>query len=134
MTQSTHAKCIQKPSPAERGKALITAWRESGLSQVAYARQQRIGQHLLTYWGKKFPVPGETAAMPAESVEPAATATALADAFVQVPVPLPRQPPIDQRHSPIEIRLAGGAQLRVAPGVDPMLLRLVLQTLAGSTC
>ena len=40
MTQSTHAKCTQKPSPSERGKALITAWRESGLSQVAYARQQ----------------------------------------------------------------------------------------------
>ncbi len=124
MTQSTHAKCTQKPSPAERGQALITAWRESGLSQVAYARQHRIGLHLLTYWGKKFPAVAETVA----------AATPDVDTFVQVPVPLPRQPPLDQRHSPIEIRLAGGAQLRIAPGVDPTLLRLVLQTLAGSAC
>ena len=131
MTQSTHAKYFLKPSPAERGRALIAAWRESGLSQATYALQHRIGQHLLSYWSKKFPAPGDESM---ESVETVATAVAAADTFVQVSVPLSRQPPIAQRDAPIEIRLAGGAHVRVALGVDPTLLRLVLQTLSGSAC
>jgi len=52
MTQSTLAKCAPKPKAVDRGKALIDAWRQSGLSRAAYARQHHLGAHLLTYWSK----------------------------------------------------------------------------------
>ncbi len=131
MTQTTLAMCALKPNPAIRGKALIDAWRQSGLSQAAYARQHRLGTHLLTYWSKKFPGPGEVAAEPGGTaqVDVAAPATD----FIQLPVTLPLRPaPVAQPH--IEIRLANGALVRVAPGVDHELLKIVMQTLVGPAC
>jgi transposase-like protein len=131
MTQSTLAKCAQKPKPADRGRALIAAWRESGMSQAAYARQERIGAHLLTYWSKKFL---ETDGATAESSTSGQSATAgPAPDFIQLPVALPPRPaPLAPPH--IEIRLTSGALVRVAPGVDHELLKVVMQTLAGSGC
>ena len=131
MTQSTLAKCAPKPKAVDRGKALIDAWRQSGLSRAAYARQHHIGAHLLTYWSKKFPDPGVG---PAESGALAqADATAPATDFIQLPVSLPPRPtPVAPPH--IEIRLTSGALVRVVPGVDHELLKVVMQTLAGSTC
>jgi len=32
----------------------ITAWQESGLSQLAYCKQQNIKQHNLQYWRKRL--------------------------------------------------------------------------------
>jgi transposase-like protein len=131
MTQSMLAKCAQKPKPADRGKALIHDWRQSGLSQAAYARHHRIGTHLLTYWSKKFPESGEATAE-SDTSDQAAEAAPAAD-FIQLPVTLPPRPtPAPPPH--IEIRLASGALVRVAPGVDHELLKVVMQTLVGSTC
>ena len=125
MTQSTSAKRALKPNPAIRGQALIDDWRRSGLSRSAYARQHQIGAHLLTYWSRLLlrPAPG-----------PAAT-TAITD-FVQVPITGHRSvasPPAASTSS-LEIRLSSGALIRVAPGVDPALLRLVVRTLEESPC
>lgn len=131
MTQSTLAKCAPKPKPADRGKALIDDWRQSGLSQAAYARHHRIGTHLLTYWSKRFPESGEPTAV-SDTSDQAAEAAPAAD-FIQLPVSLPPRPtPVAPPH--IEIRLTSGALVRVAPGVDHELLKVVMQTLAGSTC
>jgi hypothetical protein len=131
MTQSALASCAPKSKPAERGKLLIDAWRQSGLSQATYARQHRIGTHLLVYWSKKFPRPGE--AIPGSGTAgPIDSSNSAAD-FIQLPVTLPaRLAPAAQPH--IEIRLVSGALVRVTSGVDRALLTVVLQTLAGSAC
>lgn len=131
MTQSTFATCAPKPKPAERGKILIDAWRQSGLSQATYARQHRIGTHLLAYWSKKFPCSGEV--IPGSGAAGQTDASTSATDFIQLPVTLqPRSAPAAQAH--IEIRLASGVLVRVTPGVDYDLLKLVMQTLAVSAC
>ena len=131
MTQPTSAKRVLKPSPAIRGQALIDDWRRSGLSRSAYARQHQVGAHLLTYWSKRLlgpmPAPAGTAVSVAK--------TAIID-FVQVPSAGHRSaaaPPAAPTSS-LEIRLSCGALIRVAPGVDPALLRLVVRTLEESPC
>jgi len=120
MTQSTRAKCAPKLKSADRGRALVEDWRQSGLSQMAFARQRQVGAHLLSYWSKRFPATMDTAAKAtthhARMVEP----------FVQIPMP--------PSHGHIEIRLPGGALVRVTPGADPGLLRVVVHALAGMAC
>ncbi len=129
MTQPTSAKRVLKPSPAIRGQALIDDWRRSGLSRSAYAHQHQVGAHLLTYWSKRLlgpvPVPAGTAVSVAKITD-----------SVQVPIAGPRAvaaPPAAPTSS-LEIRLSCGALIRVASGVDPALLRLVVRTLEESPC
>ena len=132
MTQSTLAKCVPKILSIDQGRALVDDWRQSGLSRAAYARQHRIGAHLLTYWEKKF-LPSVRARESQSTNHPEAVDAA--DAFVQVPISMAissRQTP--STASPIEIRLVGGAVVRVFTGVDPDLLGVVLQTLARASC
>ena len=131
MTQPTSAKRVLKPSPAIRGQALIDDWRRSGLSRSAYARQHQVGAHLLTYWSKRLLGPVPSSAEVAVSV----AKIAITD-FVQVPIAGHRSvaaPPAAPTSS-LEIRLSCGALIRVAPGVDPALLRLVVRTLEESPC
>lgn len=131
MTQPTSAKRVLKPSPAIRGQALIDDWRRSGLSRSAYARQHQVGAHLLTYWSKRLlgPVPS-SAEVPVSVAKPAITD------FVQVPIVGHRSTaaPAAASTSSLEIRLSCGALIRVASGVDPALLRLVVRTLEESPC
>ena len=130
MTQSTLATCVPKILSADQGRALVDDWRQSGLSRAAYARQHRIGAHLLMYWEKKF-LPS-VRARESLSTNPSEAA---ADAFVQVPLPMAvASRPSPSTASPIEIRLVGGAVVRVFTGVDPDLLGVVLQTLARASC
>jgi hypothetical protein len=127
-TQTTRAECTPKPSPEERGRALVEDWQRSGLSQVAYARQHRIGAQRVSYWKRRL-----EQARPATVRAP--TAAPAAD-FVQIAVPMPSRPTslASQPGSPLEILLSCGAVVRVVPGVDPGLLRLVVSTLAGDGC
>jgi hypothetical protein len=87
---------------------------------MAYARKHGVGTHLLLYWSKKFPVSKVAAtkvvAHHVRTVEP----------FVQIPLPS------SQGH--IEIRLPNGALVRVMPGADPGLVRVVVQALSGAMC
>ena len=132
MTQSTLAKCVPKILSVDQGRALVDDWRQSGLSRAAYARQHRIGAHLLTYWEKKF-LPSVGARESLSTNQPEAGDAA--NAFVQVPLPMAvssRPPP--STASPIEIRLVGGALVRVSSGVDPDLLGVVVQTLMRASC
>jgi hypothetical protein len=76
------AKCAQKPKPADHGKALIDDWRQSGLTQAAYARQYRIGTLLMTYWSKKFPESSDATAE-ADSSDQAAEAAPTGE-FIQL--------------------------------------------------
>jgi hypothetical protein len=123
-TQPTRAECAPKPRPRKRGRTLVEAWQRSGLSQRAFAQQQQIKPALVSYWARRFPPPEPLAAC-------APAATVLTD-FVEVSVPRPA--PSGQRGSAIEVLLAGGAVVRVVPGVDPALLRIVVSALAGDRC
>ena len=132
MTQSTLATCVPKILSADQGRALVDDWRQSGLSRAAYARQHRIGAHLLSYWEKKF-LPSVRARESLSTNQPSAVDAA--DAFVQVPISMAiSSRPTQPTASPIEIHLVGGALVRVSSGVDPDLLGVVLQALARSSC
>lgn len=132
MTQSTLANRVPKILFVDQGRALVDGWRQSGLSRAAYARQHRIGAHLLTYWEKKFLPSG--CARESLSINQSEAADA-ANAFVQVPLPMAvASRPSPSTASPLEIRLVGGAVVRVFTGVDPDLLGVVLQTLARASC
>ena len=132
MTQSTLAKCVPKILSVDQGRALVDDWRQSGLSRAAYARRHRIGAHLLTYWEKKF-LPSVRARESQSTNRPEATDAA--NAFVQVPLPMAvSSRPTPSTASPIEIRLVGGALVRVSSGVDPDLLGVVVQTLMRASC
>lgn len=128
-TESTHAACAPKPSPRERGQTLVDAWRRSGLSQRAFAKQQQVQPHLVSYWARQFP--------PSRSGTSAApvAAAAITD-FVEVSAPSRASSPsrIAPNGSPLEILLGCGAVVRVVPGVDPALLRIVVSALAGERC
>ena len=132
MTQSTLAKCVPKILSVDQGRALVHDWRQSGLTRAAYARQHHIGAHLLTYWEKKF-LPS-VRSRESLSTNPSEAADA-ANAFVQVPLSLAvSSQPTPPTSSPIEIRLVGGALVRVSSGVDPDLLGVVVQTLMRVSC
>ena len=132
MTQSTLATCVPKILSVDQGRALVDEWRQSGLSSAAYARQHRIGAHLLSYGEKKF-LPSVRDRESLSTNQPSAAGAA--NAFVQVPLPMTvASRPSPSTASPIEIRLVGGAVVRVFTGVDPDLLGVVLQTLARSSC
>ena len=132
MTQSTLAKCVPKILSVDQGRALVDDWRQSGLSRAAYARQHRIGAHLLTYWEKKI-LPLARSREPISTLHPEVADPA--NAFVQVPLPMAvSSRPTPPTASPIEIRLVGGALVRVSSGVDPDLLGVVVQTLMRASC
>ncbi len=127
-TQPTRAECALKPSPEERGRALVEDWLRSGLSQIAYARHHRIGAQRVSYWKRRL-----ERAKPTTARTPASAVTT---DFVQITVPMTSSPAsrVPQPGSPLEILLSCGAVVRVITGVDPALLRLVVSTLVGERC
>ena len=126
--QSTRAECAPKPSPRIRGQTLVDAWRRSGLSQRAFPRQQQVKPHLVYYWARQF--------TPSRPVTASAAPAAEITQFVEVSVPSRASSPsrVAPNGSPMEILLGCGAVVRVVPGVDPALLRLVVSALAGDRC
>jgi hypothetical protein len=120
MAEANHALRVSKYLSGEEGRALVDAWRQSGLSRSAFARERQVGVHVLSYWSQKLSV--------ARGV--AATATSSPGAFVRVNSPTDSV----SLASRIEIQLPGGAVVRVVSGVDAGLLRMVVQTLVPSSC
>jgi transposase-like protein len=125
--KSARAKCHPTLSPAARGQALVDAWRQSGMSLSAFARQHLVKKHRIYYWSKRLPI--------SKAVPTAIQAPNESPAFVQIPLQVPRpQPMSTQNGSQLEILFPSGALLRFATGVEPDLLRLVVQTVATTAC
>jgi transposase len=121
------AECASTPTPEARGRALVDAWRQSGLSLSAFARQQKVKKQRIYYWSKRLRL--------SHTAEKAVSTPGAPAEFVQIAVPVPRSsPPPHAGAATLEILLPGGAVIRIAPGVDPSLLRLAVQALAGSPC
>jgi transposase len=97
----------------EYAQEMLERWQLSGLSLAAFARQEGLPYHRLFHWRKQFvPLSPETTAF--------------------VPVRLPSvSPPAE---CPLEVVLAGGRRVRVAPGFDPAVLRQLIETLEAAAC
>jgi hypothetical protein len=99
---------VKKVSP-DQWKALVQAWRASGLSQSGFARQRGISNSALSYWQRKFD---------AEPVPKAARET--------IPLLEVRSAATGGR---IEIELRGGRVLRADDTVRPERLRALVEAL-----
>ena len=54
-TKSARAECSPTLSPAVRGRALVDAWRLSGMSLSAFARHHQVRKQRIYYWSKRMP-------------------------------------------------------------------------------
>ena len=100
----------RKQTPARMAR-LVAQWRASGVSQAAFARQQRIPTWTFWYWCRKL------AGAPPASAAPRATT------FVPVEV-LP-----DTAAPVLEIIWREGAHVRVRPGASADVVRAAVLAL-----
>ena len=86
-------------------------WHASGMTQVAYCRQQGLKLAQFGYWKKRL-VTARASAMAPPAVE-----------FVAVQMTAAR--------APLAVVLNGRLRVEVQPGFDPVTLRAVVQALGG---
>lgn len=105
------------------GRALVEAWRASGLSGAAFCRQRQIRAQRLHYWRERLGYAMRTVArtQPHPGPDPPSS-----DGFVQVVVATPS---VRSEAATMEV-LVGGAVLRVQAGFDAVLLRAVVGALS----
>ena len=110
-----------EPLDEAGGRALVEAWRASGLTGAAYCRAHNIRPQRLHYWRERlgYPIKVMGDRTPMAHPQPSTPATG----FVQVVV---------DRTAPsttaVDI-VVGGAIIRVQPGFDASLLRSVIEAL-----
>lgn len=109
-------------SPVADGRHLVDGWKQSGLSQAAYARQAQVPTHRLYYWIRKLARHSPDRAV-------GAPAMPAPEPFVQIPWQVSAR-----TRGPIEIHLASGALVRAMPGADLDLLQAILRQLANPAC
>ena len=99
-----------QPLDEVSGRALVEAWRVSGLSCAAYCRQHDMRSQRLNYWRERlgYPIKTLSGGRTIEDQPP----TKVASGFVQVMV-------IDLRPTTQVGIVVGGALMRVEQGFDP---------------
>ena len=97
-------------------QAHLTNWRQSGLNQAAYCREQGLNAHRFRWWKRQLTV--------ASTAEKSVSA-----AFLAVEVQPPRLIPHAAHDSGIALQLDTGVRVEVAVGFDAPTLQAVLQTL-----
>ncbi len=107
----------RKAMSIEDGRALIERWRQSGLSQTAFAKREQLDQSRISFWMRK--VEGHDGGK-----------TAPAPRFVRVKAR--RQEA--QSDGTIEVMMRGGLSVRVRGEVDDGQLRRVLAAAAELAC
>jgi len=106
------------------GRALVEAWRTSGLTGAAYCREHNIRVQKLHYWRERLGYPIRTSA-DADRLPMTTPAAPAATGFVQVMV----APPPVSATTDVAI-VVGGAIIRVRPGFDAVFLRSVIAALS----
>ncbi len=87
-------------------KAHIERWRHSGLSQLAYCRDNGLKPHQLTYWKKRFSQP---------------------DAGISfVPLQLTGNLPVPVKKSSLNLFTPNGYRIEVGDGFDPTALKQLI--------
>jgi hypothetical protein len=118
MTESSRDPRVSKYFSIEQGQALVDAWRQSGLSRSAFARERGVGVHVLQYWSQKLSAPRGASI----TTQPSSSA------FMQVTLPSVSR----SLSSPLMIQFSRGAVVHVGVGADADLLRTVLLSLSAS--
>ena len=118
MTDLNSVPRVSKYFSTEQGQALVDAWRQSGLSRSAFARERGVGVHVLQYWSQKLSAPRVSSM----------TTPPSSSAFMQVTLPSVS----GSLSSTLMIQFAGGAVVHVGVGADADLLRTVLLSLSAS--
>lgn len=129
MSDDSSPSPTTEPLDADGGRALVEAWRASGLSGAAFCRLRQIRAQRLHYWRERLGYPIKVLRLTApasagSSVLPPAEASHAG--FVQVVVRDPAPAPT----SSVAI-VVGGALLQVRRGFDACLLREVVHALGG---
>jgi hypothetical protein len=121
MSDDTTLPPTTEPLDEAGGRALVEAWRVSGLSGAAFCRQHNLRAQRLHYWRERLGYPIKVVGEPlcAPVARPPTT-----DGFVQMVIRAPSGPP--STHVDI---IVGGAIIRVGPGFDAGLLRGVVGAL-----
>lgn len=110
-----------KPLDETGGRALVEAWRSSGLSVAAFCRQHQLRAQRLNYWRERLGYPVRVVS---DRHRPMAASPPTTDGFVQVVV----GPAAPTPTSHVDI-VVGGAAVRVQPGFDAGLLREVVRVM-----
>jgi len=108
---SIRARCGQTA-----GRALVEAWRGSGLAPAEFARRQGVSAQLLRYWRLRFPE---------------------ATGFTEIPAPTTAAISRSTGDPPTMVVEVGPlCRVHVKAGFDPALLRAVVAALsyAGASC
>jgi hypothetical protein len=113
------------PLDESGGRALVEAWRASGLTGAAFCRERNIRTQRLQYWRERLGYPIKVAGHRSDRgvVSPAPPTT---DGFVQVVVSGPPSPVTTY----VDI-VVGAAFIRVHPGFDGGFLRSVVEALTA---
>ena len=123
MTDDVQIPPTTDPLDEEGGRALVEAWRVSGMSGAAFCRLHNLRGQRLHYWRERLGYPikvvGDRSCAP--GARPPTT-----DGFVQVVVRAPSEQP--STHVDIVV---GGAVIRVGSDFDADLLRRVVDVLGG---
>jgi len=110
------------------GRALVEAWRSSGLSGAAFCRERNLRAQRLHYWRERLGYPIKVVGGGRSTVVPPRPPSS--EGFVQVVVGPP--PPASSTYVDIVV---GEAVVRVRSGFDAALLREVVRALVtGSVC
>lgn len=111
-----------KPLDEAGGRALVEAWRSSGLSGAAFCRQHHLRAQRLNYWRERLGYPVRVVS---DRHRPVAAAPPTTDGFVQVVVGTAAPTPT----SHVDM-VVGDVVIRVRPGFDSALLREVVRVMA----
>jgi hypothetical protein len=122
MSDDTKIPPTTEPLDEAGGRALVEAWRVSGLSGAAFCRQHNLRAQRLHYWRERLGYPIKVVGEPSSCVP--VTRPPTTDGFVQMVVRAQPGPP--STHVDIVV---GGAVIRVEPGFDADLLRGVVGAL-----
>jgi hypothetical protein len=112
-----------EPLDEAGGRALVEAWRVSGLSGAAFCRQRHLRPQRLHYWRERLGYPIKVVREP--SVAPVARPPS-SEGFVQMVVRA--APGLPSHH--VEV-VVGGVVVRVGSGFDADLLRRVVGVLGA---
>lgn len=121
MSDDTSIPPTTEPLDEAGGRALVEAWRVSGLSGAAFCRQRNLRAQRLHYWRERLGYPIKVVGEP---VRVPVARPPTPDGFVQVVV----SPSMPTPTTHVDI-VVGDAMVRVRPGFDPALLREVVRAM-----
>lgn len=108
------------------GRALVEAWRASGLTGAAFCRERNIRAQRLHYWRERLGYPIKVVGQQGRQAAVPSAPSPRTEGFVQVVV----SGALPSTDTSVDI-VVGDATIRVRPGFDDGLLRAVINALTA---